>query len=311
LVHETASKIQIWTTIAQAIGGVALLLGLLFTWRNLRATQVKLDIDRQGQLTNRFTQATTQLGEDLVDGRPNVEARLGGIYALEWIARDSPENFWPVMEILTAYVRHNAPRAPAGQVDPSAPNAVDQAKPRTDIQAVLTVLGRSKRPETKDTRLHRKFDLRYTDLRRAEFWDAHLEDTDFYGTHLEDTRFWGAFLDNAKLEQANLEGANLRDASFAGADLRDASFAGADLRGAIFAGADLTGANLSEANLQDADLRYAVGLSKDQIESALQGAGGAKLPQDLDVRHRIYTNSRSTSTAHNQEDVGNSTDSQT
>jgi hypothetical protein len=261
LQYETDNRVKIWTTIVQAIGGAALLIGLLFTWRNLRATQLKLDIDREGQLTNRFTQATTQLGAQLSDGRPNVEARLGGIYALSWIARDSPDNYWPVMEILTAYVRHNAAWPPSEQPIPS------QAKPRTDIQAILTVLGRSKPPEAKGPRLDQKFDLRFTDLRGAEFWDAHLEKTDFWGAHLEGAKLWGACLDDAKLVKAHLEGANLREVKFAGADLTDAC--------------------LDEAELQDADLRHATGLSQAQVESALQAGRGALLPPHLHAGQQV------------------------
>ena len=260
LQYETDNRVKIWTAIVQATGGATLLIGLLFTWRNLRATQRKLDIDREGQLTNRFTQATTQLGAQLGDGRPNVEARLGGIYALSWIARDSPDNYWPVMEILTAYVRHNAAWAPSGQLSPSPPGA--PPKPRTDVQAILTVLGRSTPPAAKGLRLDQKFDLRFTDLRGAEFWDAHLEKTDLWGAHLKSAQLWGARLDNAKLVKAHLEGANLRNVKFIGADLTDAC--------------------LDEAELQGADLRDATGLTRVQVESALQGGRGALLPPHLD-----------------------------
>jgi len=48
LQYETDNRIKIWTAIVQAAGGAALLTGLLFTARNLRATQDKLDIDRRG-----------------------------------------------------------------------------------------------------------------------------------------------------------------------------------------------------------------------------------------------------------------------
>jgi hypothetical protein len=66
--YETDSRIKIWTGAIQAAGGAALLLGLVFTARNLRATQEKLDIDRQGQLTNRFIQATSQHLTGLAEG---------------------------------------------------------------------------------------------------------------------------------------------------------------------------------------------------------------------------------------------------
>jgi hypothetical protein len=216
LQYEADNRIKIWTAIVQAVGGAVLLTGLLFTARNLRATQDKLDIDRQGQLTTRFIQATGQLGAERKDGRPNIEVRLGGIYALNRIAADWPKDYWPIADVLTAYVRHNAAWSA------TAPAA---APPPTDIQAVLTVLGASSPPGGFNA--WDKLDLRNTDLRGAEFWDAHLEWTDFWGAHLEGAQFWGAVLSNAKLDHANLTGANLRGARLDGASLREATIAGA------------------------------------------------------------------------------------
>ena len=217
--YETDSRIKIWTAIVQAAGGAALLIGLVFTARNLRATQDKLDIDRQGQLTNRFIQATSQLGAELKDGQRNVEVRLGGIYALNRISQDWPKDYWPIADILTAYVRHNAAwKEPAAAVVKGA---------ATDIQAVLTVLGHNPPPGGFDER--RKLDLRFTDLRGLEFYDAVLPWTDFYGAHLEGAKLWGAVLQHAKLDRAVLTGANLR-----GANLEHATLDGASLTGAVF-----------------------------------------------------------------------------
>jgi len=220
LQYETDNRIKIWTAIVQAAGGAALLVGLLFTARNLRATQDKLDIDRQGQLTNRFIQATGQLGAELKEGHPNVEVRLGGIYALNRISNDWPKDYWPIADVLTAYVRHNA-RWSASSVE------AHESTPTTDIQAILTVLGNNDPPGGFNER--HKLDLRNTDLRGAEFWDAHLEWTDFWGAHLDGAKFWGAVLRNAKLEYTHLAGANLRAAKLEGASLE-----GADVTGAVF-----------------------------------------------------------------------------
>lgn len=244
LQYETDNRIKIWTAIIQAAGGAALLTGLLFTARNLRATQDKLDIDRQGQLTNRFIQATGQLGAELEDGQPNVEVRMGGIYALNRISRDWPKDYWPIADVLTAYVRHNAQwnsssattssRTTSGGRASSLSGLLDwlagrkrptgeglEPKPRTDIQAILTVLGHSDPPEGFNE--FHKLDLRNTDLRGAEFWDAHLEWTDFWGAHLDGAKLWGAVLSHAKLDHAHLVGANLRAAKLDAASLENAN----------------------------------------------------------------------------------------
>src|SRR5579864_3473026 len=222
LQYETDNQIKIWTAIVQALGGAVLLLGLLFTALNLKATQDKLDIDRQGQLTNRFIQATEQLGAELQGGTPNVEVRLGGVYALNRISNDWPKDYWPIADVLTAYVRHNA------RWVSSSPPVDENHKPSTEIQAILTVLGHSDPPD-EGFNNRDKFDLRDTDLRGAEFWDAHLEWADFWGAHLENAKLWSACLRNAKLDRACLAHANLRNAK-----LKGASFEGTDFTGAIF-----------------------------------------------------------------------------
>jgi hypothetical protein len=225
LQYETDNRIKIWTTIVQAAGGAALLVGLLFTARNLRATQgnliatqEKLEIDHQGQLTNRFIQATGQLGAMREANQPNIEVRLGGIYALNRIFKDWPSDYWLIANVLTAYVRHNA------RWTSSSAQASD-AIPGTDIQAILTVLGHDPPPSGFDP--DHKFDLRNTDLRGAELYNANLQWTDFWGAHLEGAQLWAADLRGAKLERAHLAGANLRGAHLEGASLEQVDVTGA------------------------------------------------------------------------------------
>jgi hypothetical protein len=66
------------------------------------------ELSKQAQVTERFTRAIHQLAASYTNGKKRLEIRVGGIYALEGIARESAEYYWPVMEILTAYVRENA-----------------------------------------------------------------------------------------------------------------------------------------------------------------------------------------------------------
>ena len=55
---------------------------LVFTARNFT-------LSREGQVTDRYTRAIEQLGSDKLD------VRIGGIYALERVARDSPKTTRP------------------------------------------------------------------------------------------------------------------------------------------------------------------------------------------------------------------------
>src|SRR5215204_2758565 len=107
-------------TWAQIIGGFGLLLGLYFTWRRIEISQQELEATRDQQVTERFTRAIDQLGATDDKGEKKLEIRLGGIYALERIDKESPERTYhgTVMEVLTAYIRENAPWRPKASNPP-------------------------------------------------------------------------------------------------------------------------------------------------------------------------------------------------
>jgi hypothetical protein len=178
------------TTLIQGLGGAVLLIGLYLTLRNLQVTQDK-------QITEHYTRAVEQLGS------AKLEVRLGAIYALERIARDSERDHWPIMEILTAYVQRRVsigvkpPPQEKTQPHKTPPTTRrSPPKPAADIQAVLTVIGR--RARTYDKGEDQRLDLSDTNLRWARLADAHLEGAYLVGAHLEETELWGAHLEGAR-----------------------------------------------------------------------------------------------------------------
>lgn len=228
--------------ILQALGGLALLGTLYFSARTLR-------LNRRGQLTERFTRAIEQLGSD------KLAVRLGGIYALEQIAVDSRELHWPVIEVLTAYLREHAP------VDTStdAPAAVDK-RLAVDHQAIATVIGRRRQEQDPDGQ---RLELPETDLSAVR---------------------WGrAFLRGANLYRANLTGAYLRWAHLEGAGLGGTNLSNARLERAYLGGARLEGANLNSAWLANTDLSASLGLTSEQLQVAAD-LRGVSLPGDLAQR---------------------------
>lgn len=283
--------------ITQVLGVLGLAVTFYFSWRNLTLTQntasetlknaqENLRLSQEEQITGRFTKAIEQLGSD------SLAIRLGGIYALERIARDSERDHWPIMEILTAYVREHSPwkteelkniqpasdSAKRAFTDglpplPELPGLQDQkySPPSNipalpiDIQAILTVLGRRNLgfEEGKDQRL----DLRDTDLRQAQLSMAKMRGVILWHTHLE---------------RAQLICADFEEASFMEAHLEEAICSNANLRGADFSFTRLNGTDLSIAHLEGADLSRAIGLNWDQVNEAI-GYAEAKLPSYLNI----------------------------
>jgi Pentapeptide repeats (8 copies) len=174
-------------------------------------------LTRQGQASERFTRAIDQLGSS------RVETRIGGIYGLDQIAEQSPENTGPVGEVLLAWLNGR----PRSRTRPDTP--VREHAP--DVQAALSVLiGRQHYASIVANRL----DLHGLGLRGGDLSGANLA-----GANLK-----GADLSDADLNGANLNGADLRDA-----DLRDAGLSAAVLTNADLRGTDLFGALLIDAHL--------------------------------------------------------------
>lgn len=194
----------------------------------------------QGQITDRFAKAVEQLGQP---GADKVDVRLGAIYALERIMRDSAVDQPAVIDILAAFIRVHAPATKRTATPPSS-----AAHPPVDIQAVVTVLGR--RDTTRDGTIgNEALPIRRLDLSDINLVRANLDDANLAGTELI-----GATLIEASLTSTNLGNANLTRAILHNTDLTRAILTGADLTQAFLFGADLTRANLTGANLTQAFL---------------------------------------------------------
>jgi len=188
---------------------------LVYTARNF-------SLSREGQVTDRYTKAIEQLGSKELD------VRLGGIYALERVARDSARDHPTVMEVLAAFVRERSHEQwrPRTNREPGAQTPERGLRP--DVQAAVTVIGR-RNPR------HDRSD------RQINLTDANLAHADLIDANLTDAFLIGANLSGAKLIVADLTGALLHDADLTDANLHYTDLTHAFVRGADFAGADLTG----------------------------------------------------------------------
>ncbi len=258
-------------TLIQAATGLVVIGGVVFTAQGLWYTAQSLETSRQaqsiaeqGQITDRYTKAVEQLGSSKDD------VRLGGIYALERLAKDSPRDQQTIYNVLTAFVRQHDPK-PAVKLP---------KEPTTDVQAALAVFGRRKIIPALDSYSPaplNRFDLReirtkganlvYANLISVDLSNADLSNATLRNTDLRDADLNKADLSNADLHSANLTGANLSHAN-----LRDAGLIRADLSRTDLSGANLSNVPLGEANLTDADLVFATLRDARLIRANLRGA---------------------------------------
>lgn len=229
-------------TVLWMLGGAIALVGLFFTWQRDRVAAGRARLDRDANLTARFTEAVSQLGHE------KRAIRVGGVYALERIAFDSERDRQTILDTLAAYLRDDGMRAQ----DTPAPVDVIAAGP------VIGRITRMSRPEH-PTDLHGAHFIG-ADLRGAHLAGANLSRADVRGANFTDAElakadFSGAFGQRSQLRRTGLRGANLREAQFHAAvlddaDLREADLTGAKLEGASFTGADLRGALFPRSQLE-------------------------------------------------------------
>lgn len=255
-------------TLLAAVGGLAILAGLVFTARTYYLT-------RRGQLTNRYATAIAQLASD------KITERLGGIYALQHLIRDSDEDHETIVEILAAFIRERVPasddvsegvyREATLSSDPPQQRPQWAPRPPTDVRAALTVLNR--RPRRAELFA---INLERTDLRGAQLPGAQLEWADLHGAQLHHAWLVEANLDGANLQGAQLTaylmGTQLRHANLQDAHMPEARLNTADLHGARLTRACMRGATLVETQLQGADLSNADFQDADLNGAQLQGA---------------------------------------
>jgi uncharacterized protein YjbI with pentapeptide repeats len=257
------------STLAQILGGTAVLAGLYFTAQTFRLQQ-------EGQLTDRINKAVEQLGSDKAD------VALGGIYQIGRIADDSQRDHWPMLQVLMSYVERHAPlgNRSGQECDPTAPYSPGDTADY-NVQAVANVLRRRNvRLESGDqhvTIVHSNLssiNLSGANLRGARFVGDNIYGGILTDTALNDSRLSYSFLAHANVSAANLTGAHLEHVCLVRAQLTTTDFSrsyleNADFRNVVDAsGADFTGASLEGTDFRQVDLTHSKGLTPSQLAKA-------------------------------------------
>ncbi len=286
-------------SIAGSITLLITLLGVLLTLiRNLLIRQQNR-IDEERIVTEQISRAVEQMGayKQSVHEKsyePNIEVRLGGLYSLQRIMKDSPKDEETIAKIFYAYVRENAKK-----IKIKIKTGIMDTPPREDVQAALDIMGQFNKEwkkQGKEIPLDSRINLSRSSLAKYSFANmdlsnAILEDADLSGVELEKISLSGINLSNADLSGAYLYGIDFTDADLSGANLSGASlyhvyFTSAYLPGLVLSNTGLYDSSFRDAILYDVDLSgvdlsYVMDLTQRQIDLA-DGDEKTKLPEGLE-----------------------------
>lgn len=225
-------------------------------WRSTVADR-QAKIAQQGLLNERYQKGAEMLGSHV------LSVRLAGIYALQRLAAEHPEQYHlQVMRLFCAFVRLPTKdqilqpgRTPTW---PGSPLGL-----RQDVESVMGAIGsRYSMGIALERKADYRLDLRGADLREAQILNADLSGAFFHHSDLSGTYVAGADLTEAFFAGADLSRARFLDVRFTGAHLSWADLSGAMLQDAemvkmSFDNANLSGANLIRANLSGSILQGA------------------------------------------------------
>ncbi|MCW1100213.1 pentapeptide repeat-containing protein [Streptomyces sp. RS2] len=242
-------------------------------------------LTREGQVTEQYVEAIKLLGSG------NLHERLGGIYSLERIMKDSERDHRTVVEVLSAFVRTPAPnrgspgRGSAEAADEESGESAELVIP--DVMAALAVLGRQPtgrghlvtdlRGSQLTGAVIRDVNLCYANLQRVELTGARLDDVMLTGAHLAAATLTGAVLLDGDLSDviaptSDFTGVSVVGTRFTNAVLTDTTLVGADFSHVDFSHASMVRADLKGAFLMKAVLRYSRLEHADLRGARLEGA---------------------------------------
>ena len=212
--------------------------------RQASAAQRQTATAQQGLLNERF-----QKGADML-GSYNLSVRLGGIYALQSLALEYPEQYYvQCMRLLCAFVRNPA-KHEVTEGDREVDDQLGLWKPklRQDVQAIMDMM-RSRNETHIALEKQKEFTL--------DLSDADLSDSFLYRVNLTRSELTRANLSGTYLKYANLSGASL-----SGANLSNARLAGADLSGTAPIRVILSGTKFCDEGPSDSPTSPTIGLTQ-------------------------------------------------
>ena len=186
-----------------------------------------------------------QKGADML-GSEVLSVRMGGIYALQRLAKEYPGEYHiQIMRLLCAFVRRPTPdkdyeaelRANMkaklrAEIRPRLHAGLEGPVAREDVLEAMQVIGaRGEKEIALERSQEFELDLRHArlhhmNLRGANLTGAHLYKANLFQAFLLDVGLTDAWLGSADLSEADLQGAVLLNATLFQAVVSDTSFAG-------------------------------------------------------------------------------------
>ena len=270
---KLALTMDSWKTVGQFVAAIVLAFGLYWTARNVRVaeknaeiardnteiarknsevtkntatktleiSQASLEATKDGKFAERYSKAIELLGKRNGD-KIDAVSFIGGVYALERLAHESPKDHWTIMELLVTLARQ--------QIEPLRANKGVERSISREVQAIFNVLGRR--------------NVEYDSF--AEGISEHavkehvlyFQDLIIQGASFRSLCFPKGWFINTEFHGCDFRGAQLQGAMFQRAAFHNYCLFGDQVNQAptFCTGADFMGAKFENAHLNNTDFSH-------------------------------------------------------
>ena len=241
-------------------GPVVLALAL---WRSTVASR-QADTAQQSLLNERYQQGSKMLGNKI------LSVRLGGIYALQSLATDDPDNYHvQVIRLLCAFVRQPAEdRLYEQRLFRRNQDSSTMPAAREDIQAAIDVISaRNKRQIEIESEQDFTINLMGADLSYVQ-----LRYTNLSGAMLNYTNFSHAYIYTANFSHTKLRSTIFNESAIVATDFTEATAWGVKLIEAVIRQNNRPLFDLDHSNLSEAQFYHVILTDKHAQYANLSGA---------------------------------------
>lgn len=272
--YFSSASVEHFRNIIYVVGGTTA--AFIAAWRAWVADK-QTEINAQGQVTDRFTHAIKQLGDE------NIYIQLGAIHALERIGRDSRDDTLAVLRLLASFIRNKSPEIPRlERISKQSDEELLRDTPSSEVTESMLAIARLSARYSYLLREEQGISINLSRIRLT----PHLMITEgcflrFDFGFSDFTR--GIFL-SSDFEKSYFTGAKLAYAQFAYCKLVHAVFTGANLDAAKFEDVDMDGALFESATCNATDFSKAKNLTAEMLRRIIYNQGTPpKLPPYLSI----------------------------
>ena len=219
----------------------------------------RVKITESGQITDRYSKAIEQLGD-----RENVSVRIGGLYALQRIAKDSEADLPTIQNVIANFIRR-PPYKVIEVTEDSHSEDVPKHRDCPDLHVAIEIF-QSLRSEKYPLPHLQRSNLSFFDLQKINFSGLNMDQSSFDHSFLAQVSF-----DNCQLQFANFSYSDLTEVTiknsnifrgiFSNSITRWNYFKNSNLQATFWTNCQLESAvfqlcNLNLAHLSDSHLKY-------------------------------------------------------